>query len=80
MNILITGVSGFIGFSLSRYLLKLNKNHKIYGIDSLNSYYSLKLKKKRTNILKKYTKFKFSNFEQSLLRTYEWFKNNKHLF
>ena len=80
MNILVTGVSGFIVFSLSRYLLKLSKNHKIYGIDSLNSYYSLKLKKKRTNILKKYTKFKFSNFEQSLLRTYEWFKNNKHLF
>ena len=65
MNILITGASGFIGFSLSRYLLQLNKNYKIYGIDSLNSYYSLKLKKKRTNILKKYKKFKFKNLDIS---------------
>ena len=46
MNILITGVAGFIGFSLSKYILNLNKKHKIYGVDSLNPYYSLKLKKK----------------------------------
>jgi len=46
MNILITGAAGFIGFSLSKYILDLNKNHKIYGLDILNSYYSLKLKKK----------------------------------
>ena len=46
MNILVTGVSGFIGFSLSKYILELSDKHKIYGIDSLNSYYSQKLKKK----------------------------------
>ena len=59
MNILITGAAGFIGFSLSKYILDLNKNHKIYGLDILNSYYSLKLKKKRVNILKKYKNFAF---------------------
>ena len=58
MNILITGAAGFIGFSLSKYILDLNKKHKIYGLDILNNYYSLKLKK-RVNILKKYKNFTF---------------------
>ena len=51
MNILITGTAGFIGFSLAKYILDLNKKHKVYGIDVLNSYYSIKLKK-RLDILK----------------------------
>ena len=59
MKILITGAAGFIGFSLSRYILDLEKNHKIIGVDILNSYYSLKLKKKRLNILKNYKNFQF---------------------
>lgn len=65
MNILITGSSGFIGFSLSKYILELSNKHKIYGIDSLNSYYSQKLKRKRTNILKKYKNFKFKKLDIS---------------
>ena len=65
MNILITGASGFIGFSLSKYLLELSKKNTIYGIDSLNSYYSLKLKKKRTNILKSYKNFEFRKLDIS---------------
>ena len=40
-NILITGVAGFIGFSLCKELLK-DKNKRIIGIDNLNSYYSIK--------------------------------------
>jgi UDP-glucuronate 4-epimerase len=43
MNILITGVAGFIGYSLAKKL-KLNKKYKIYGIDNLNNYYDKKLK------------------------------------
>ena len=58
MKVLITGCAGFIGFHLSEKLLK-NKNFKIVGIDNLNSYYSVKLKKSRLNILKKNKKFKF---------------------
>ena len=54
--ILITGCAGFIGFHLAKKLLK---NKKIIGIDSLNNYYSVKLKKKRLNILKKNKNFKF---------------------
>ena len=51
MNILITGVCGFIGFSLAEELMK-TKN-KIIGIDNINNYYSKKLKKKKTNNIKK---------------------------
>ena len=52
MKYLLTGSSGFIGFHLAKELLK-NQNNKVYGLDSLNKYYSISLKKKRTNILKK---------------------------
>lgn len=58
INILVTGSAGFIGFSLCNKLLKNNKI-KIIGIDNINSYYSIKLKKKRVNILRKYRNFKF---------------------
>lgn len=57
MNFIITGVAGFIGFHLSDYLLK--KKHKIFGVDDLNSYYDVELKKNRLKILKKYRNFKF---------------------
>ena len=45
MTILITGSSGFIGFSLANYLLK--NNYKVLGIDNFDKYYSTALKKKR---------------------------------
>ncbi len=58
MNILVTGCAGFIGFHLSEILCK-NSNIKVIGIDNLNSYYSVKLKKDRLKILKKNKNFKF---------------------
>ena len=61
-KILITGVAGFIGFSLAKKLLK-NKNVNIVGIDNLNSYYSKKLKLKRLNNLKKKKNFCFFNID-----------------
>ena len=57
MNILITGSAGFIGFSLSKYLLE--KNYSIFGIDNINDYYDVNLKIKRIKILKKYKNFTF---------------------
>ena len=51
MNILITGTAGFIGFSVAKELL--DKNHQIYGIDNLDNYYSVKLKKKKIRRFKK---------------------------
>ena len=57
-KILITGVAGFIGFSIAKKLLE-KENIEIVGIDNLNSYYSKRLKLKRLNILKKNKNFKF---------------------
>ena len=55
---MITGVAGFIGFSIAKKLLE-KENIEIVGIDNLNSYYSKRLKLKRLNILKKNKNFKF---------------------
>lgn len=55
--ILVTGAAGFIGFHVSKDLLK--RNFKVIGLDNMNNYYSVKLKKKRLNLLKKFKKFKF---------------------
>ena len=54
MNILVTGCAGFIGFHTCKKLIE--KNHKDVGIDNLNNYYSVKLKKDRIKFLKKNTK------------------------
>ena len=44
MKYLITGCAGFIGFHLAKKLL--NQNEFIIGIDNLNQYYDVKIKKK----------------------------------
>ena len=61
MQIFITGVAGFIGFNLANSFL--NKGHRVYGIDNLDQYYSIKIKKKRLNILKKYKNFVFNKVD-----------------
>ncbi|MEM9923625.1 MAG: NAD-dependent epimerase [Cyanobacteria bacterium P01_D01_bin.50] len=45
MKILITGVAGFIGYHLAQRLLADGK--QVYGIDNLNDYYDVNLKKAR---------------------------------
>ncbi|NLJ18273.1 NAD-dependent epimerase [Globicatella sulfidifaciens] len=57
MSILITGSAGFIGMHLSKKLLE--QDHKIIGLDNLNDYYDVQLKKDRLEILKKYENFTF---------------------
>lgn len=53
-TILVTGAAGFIGFHLSKLL---SKENVVVGIDSMNSYYSINLKKDRLGILEgKYSK------------------------
>ena len=57
MNVVLTGAAGFIGFHTSLALLK--KKITVYGIDDLNPYYDVSLKKDRLSILKKYKNFHF---------------------
>ena len=59
MKILITGCCGFIGFNFANFLSKSNKKIRIIGIDNINNYYSIDLKKKRLKELFKNRNFKF---------------------
>ena len=54
LKILITGVGGFIGFSLARRLLE--ENIYFHGIDNLNSYYDVDLKNARLKTLNNISK------------------------
>ena len=57
MNVLVTGAAGFIGSALSLRLL--NDGHRVWGIDNLNDYYDVNLKKDRLARLSGYPDFKF---------------------
>ena len=58
MKILITGIAGFIAFNFAKELCK-NKNLKVVGVDNFSEYYSVKLKKKKFQNLKKFKNFRF---------------------
>lgn len=55
MRILVTGTAGFIGSHLAIKLL--NRGDEVFGIDNLNDYYDVKLKKARLERVKKYSAF-----------------------
>src|SRR4051812_35681369 len=57
MNILVTGAAGFIGYHLSQRLLALN--YHVIGVDNLNEYYDVVLKKERLKLLEGNEQFKF---------------------
>ncbi|MEM8805425.1 MAG: NAD-dependent epimerase [Cyanobacteria bacterium P01_G01_bin.38] len=61
MNILITGVAGFIGFFLAQRLLA--DGETVYGIDNLNDYYAVSLKKDRLSQLTTQAKFTFEQID-----------------
>ena len=64
-KIILTGCSGFIGYHLTKKLL--DDGHKVFGIDSNDSYYSKDLKLSRLDKLKKYGRFRFLNQDVSKL-------------
>ena len=45
IKIIITGCAGFIGYHLTQKLSE-NKSYTISGIDSINNYYTTRIKKK----------------------------------
>lgn len=55
--ILVTGSSGFIGFHVSKQLLE--SGFKVIGLDQMNHYYDISLKKSRLAELSKYPGFLF---------------------
>ena len=54
-TILVTGSAGFIGFSVSRALLE--QGHTVIGVDCLNDYYAVELKRARHDILSREERF-----------------------
>ena len=74
-KILITGSSGFIGFHLSKKLLK--KGNRVHGFDSMNDYYDVRLKKARYQILKKDKNFHFKRVDLANKKKLEKYLKNK---
>lgn len=62
-TILITGAAGFIGANLAMALLTEFQNITIVGIDNLNTYYDVELKKYRLRIIDSVKKQEGSSFE-----------------
>lgn len=56
-KILVTGSAGFIGFHVAKRLLE--QGHTVVGVDNLNSYYSVQLKKDRLKQLESFENFRF---------------------
>ncbi len=57
MKILITGVAGFVGMHAATRFC--NDGHQVIGIDNLNDYYDVELKKRRLAQISEHQKFKF---------------------
>lgn len=75
-KVLITGCCGFIGFHLSKYLIK--KNFLVFGIDNMNNYYDPSIKYNRLTLLKYNNNFNFKKLDlksKDTLRRYLY--NNK---
>jgi UDP-glucose 4-epimerase len=56
-KVLVTGAAGFIGFHLTQKLTHLG--YHVIGIDNINDYYDVNLKKSRLEVLQKLTGFTF---------------------
>ena len=70
-TILVTGAAGFIGFHVCRNLIK--NGYNIVGLDNLNNYYDIRLKKARLGILdKEGCKTKNWFFEKGDLSNYKF--------
>lgn len=61
MNILITGVAGFIGSALALRLLE--RGDAVYGIDNLNDYYDVSLKTARLDRCRPFSNFHFTRLD-----------------
>ena len=65
-KIFITGVAGFIGSNLAKKLLE-DKNIFVIGLDNMNDYYDVDLKKYRLNKLTKYIIYLILFYQMLLL-------------
>ena len=78
MKILVTGCAGFIGYNLVKKLLN-KKSNKVYGIDNLNKYYDVNLKRNRLKEIKNNKNFIFFKIDiKNKEKIYNNFIKNKY--
>ena len=76
MKILVTGSAGFIGFHTAKFFLK--KGHQVFGLDNLNRYYDVNLKKARNKILLRFKNYNFKKINiNSFKKVEKFFLKNK---
>jgi UDP-glucuronate 4-epimerase len=79
MKILITGTAGFIGSAVAEALLQ--RGDEIVGIDNINDYYDVSLKKDRLKRIAAHQRFTevFGNLENKQLvdSTFDWFRPDR---
>jgi UDP-glucuronate 4-epimerase len=63
MKVLVTGAAGFIGSATSLRLL--NRGDEVIGLDNLNDYYDVSLKRARLDRLTGYPAFRFAQLDLS---------------
>ncbi|EPC7690760.1 NAD-dependent epimerase [Proteus mirabilis] len=76
MKYLVTGAAGFIGAKICYELLK--QGHSVIGLDSMNDYYDINLKKSRLKLINTFDNFYFTQLDISFEKNMEaLFHNNK---
>jgi UDP-glucuronate 4-epimerase len=69
-RILVTGAAGFIGYHVSHALLQ--QGHTVIGMDNLNDYYSVQLKRDRLALLQPQPNFTFHKADLANRAHMEW--------
>ena len=77
MKVLVTGVAGFIGFHLTKSLIKADFD--VVGLDNINDYYSVSLKKNRLENLGIFESKTFQenkSYNSSLHENFKFYKTD----
>ena len=77
-RIIVTGVAGFIGSTLTEKLLE--QGHTITGIDSFTDYYSVHIKEKNIKNILKHPNFSFIHEDLGKLNFSKLFENIDYIF